>query len=302
MLRQPQFGSGRTDQLVFRRWGFPWLDERELGSRVHMDIRTPTADQFAAICERAPVYINTMPSNLLRLALEAQRRNEHPSIPISISVAEYLAPETRQVAEACFGGRVIDIISSAEAGVIAIQCPVSSQYHIQSEIVLTEILDANGRPCRPGEVGELVVTPLYNYALPLIRYRSGDFVVCGTPCTCGRALPTIERFAGRREHMFEFADGSRRLPPIDRVAVCRLLGHDRWQLVQVQKTKAVFRLEGHNPHSRVANTITELMLEALGDDFVVEIESEAVLPTSSSGKRHHVINGMPSPDEGQASA
>jgi hypothetical protein len=92
--------------------------------------------------------------------------------------------------------------------------------------------------------------------------------------------------------MFEFPDRSRRLPPIDRVAVCRLLGHDRWQLVQVDKTKAVFRLEGPHPSGQVANTITELMLAALGDDFVVEMESEADISASSSGKRHHVVNGM----------
>jgi phenylacetate-CoA ligase len=292
MIRHAQFGSGRTDTLAFRRWGFPWLDESELGPRLHMDIRTPTTEQFAAISERAPVYINTMPSNLLRLGLEALRRDEYPSIPFMISVAEYLAPETRRLVEASFGGTVIDIVSSAEAGVIAIQCPMSGHYHIQSEIVLAEILDANGIPCAAGEVGELVVTPLYNYTVPLIRYRSGDFVVAGPPCPCGRTLPTIERFVGRREHMFVFPDGSRRLPPIDRVRISQLLGHDVWQLLQTSRKAVAFRFAGTELPVHLSDEIIALVRQAVGDDFAIEMRPETDMPMTSSGKRHHAVNLM----------
>jgi phenylacetate-CoA ligase len=290
MIRHPQFGSGRTDRLSFRRWGFPWLAESELGPRLHMDIRTPTDGQLAKVSELAPVYINTLPSNLLRLGLEAQRSNDHPSVPFVISVAEYLAPETRHLTERSFGASVIDILSSSEAGVIAIQCPVSGQYHIQSETVLAEILNADDQPCQPGEEGELVVTPLYNYAIPLIRYRSGDFVMVGQPCSCGRTLPTIARIVGRREHMFAFPDGRQMLPPIDRVRVSQLLGHDQWQLVQTDRNNVVLRFVGPDLSGKDSAPLNELVRQAVGAAFTVEMKSETEIPLTSGGKRHHAVN------------
>jgi phenylacetate-CoA ligase len=292
MIRPAQFGSGRTDRLAFRRWGFPWENESELGLRIHLDIRSPTDEQFSAIRTAAPVYINTLPSNLLRLGLEARRRDEHPSVPFVISVAEYLAPEVRRLTQQSFGSTVIDILSSAEAGIIAIQCPESGKYHIQSEIVLAEILDADGNPCGPGEVGELVVTPLYNYATPLIRYRSGDFAIAGLPCPCGRTLPTLKRIEGRREHRFVFPDGTRRLPSIDRVRISELLGHDEWQLVQTSADATVLRFAGDEPSRQALDEIFDLVRQAIGEGSTVEARSGTEVPLTSSGKRHHVVNQM----------
>lgn len=292
MIRRPQFGSERRDRLEFRRWGFPWLDESKLGPRLHLDICTPAGQQLAMIAEHAPLYLNTLPSNMLRLGLEALRRGAKPSIPFIISVAEYLAPETRRLAEESFGGRIIDILSSSEAGVIAIQCPVSDQHHIQSETVLAEIVNANGEPCQPGEVGELIVTPLYSYAIPLIRYRSGDFVTAGWPCKCGRSLPTIAGIVGRREHMFVFPDGRRMMPAIDRVRISKAVGHDKWQLSQCDKRSVVFRSAGPRPSKIDLATIKELIQAAIGDEFELQIASEADVPLTSGGKRHHVTTAQ----------
>jgi phenylacetate-CoA ligase len=209
-----------------------------------------------------------------------------------ISVAEYLPPETRELAEECFGGKVIDILSSSEAGVIAIQCPVSHQYHIQSEVVLAEIINSEGRPCQPGEVGELIVTPLYNYAIPLIRYRSGDFVMAGQPCSCGRTLPTIARIVGRREHMFVFPDRRRMLPPVDRVRISQLLGHDRWQVAQTKPDAVVLRFVGRDLSPKLGAEVSAVIREGIGDDFQLRLQQEGDLPLTSGGKRHHVINAM----------
>ena len=161
-----------------------------------------------------------------------------PKIPVIISVAEHLPPEVRALAETTFGSRVINVLSSQEGGVIAIECPASGLLHIQSEAVIVEIISDTGDPCQVGEVGELVVTPLYNYATPLIRYRSGDFVEKGPACPCGRSLPTIARVVGRREHMFSFPDGRRSLPNIDRVRISEILGHELWMFVQTGPTEA----------------------------------------------------------------
>lgn len=292
MLRKPQLGSGRTDGPAFRKWGFPWLDEATLGARSYLDVATAPAEQLRQLADAAPVYVNTLPSNILRLGLAARRQGPTPEVPYIVSVAELLAPEVKALAAEVFASRVINILSSAEGGVIAIECPQSGLMHVQSEQVLCEIVDEDGNACRPGEVGELVVTPLYNYATPLIRYRSGDFVEQGPPCPCGRVLPTIARVAGRREHMFLFADGTRALPPIDRVRITELVGHEHWVLAQTAPGRAELRLARQGREETGAGDALDEVSAALGDGFDLTLRELDALPLTSGGKRHFTVNEL----------
>jgi phenylacetate-CoA ligase len=287
MIRHPQFGSGRRDRLTFRKWSYPWLDEEMLGDRIHVDITTPASEQLARVEERAPLYLNTLPSNLLRLAMEARKQEKDISIPVIISVAEYLPPEVRRLAEETFGSRIVDVFSSSEAGVTAIQCPMSGQYHVQSELVLVEVLGADGQPSMPGETGEIVVTPFYNYATPVIRYRTGDYAIQGEPCPCGRSLPTLTEILGRKEHLFLYPDGSRRRPPIDHVRLTEMIGHDVWQLSQETPTKLVFRYAA--PASALdSGRLQKKVSERVSDDFEIAVEECQDIPLTSGGKRNYI--------------
>jgi phenylacetate-CoA ligase len=283
--------SRRDEELRSDRWGFPWLDEKSRGKRTWIDIVTPPREQLQAMAHQGPVYVNTLPSNILRLAVEALRSDIRISIPYVISVGEYLAPEVRTAAARAFGSTIIDSFASAEAGVVAIQCPETELYHIQSEQVLAEIVSPRGRLCAAGETGEVVVTPLYSYATPLLRYRSGDYVEAGPSCACGRILPTISRIAGRREHMFDFPDGARLLPKIDRVLITQVLGHDHWVLVQSSETDVVFRhvgaLSGSGKEAVLEN------LQVASGDLRCTFSEVAELPLTSGGKRHFSTNEIP---------
>ncbi|MEO8667673.1 MAG: hypothetical protein ABI399_04100 [Bauldia sp.] len=290
MIRNRAYAARWGEDRVFRKWGFPWRDEAELGDRVHMDIDLPADAQLRRLTERAPSYVNTLPRNVLGLGLESRRSGMTPSIPVLIAAAEYLAPEVASLARQRFGSHVIDILTSSEAGPIAIQCPDSNLLHIQSERILVELLNETGRPCAPGETGEVVVTPFYNYAMPLIRYRSGDFAIAGGPCPCGRSLPTIERFAGRRESMFRYPDGSHRLPPIDRVAISEWLGHQAWQLVQTGPGKTELRHEPATGRGDAADAITAHVLAALGPGWTIGLVNTPV-PMTGGGKRHYTLDG-----------
>jgi len=63
---------------------------------------------------------------------------------------------------------------------------------VPMENILLEVIvkDKNGRerPAQPGETGEVVVTDLHNFGMPLIRYKNGDLArtMDDTPCACGR--------------------------------------------------------------------------------------------------------------------
>ncbi len=282
----------REEEMRFDRWGFPWRDEKSRGKRIWMDIATPPREQLQGMADQGPVYVNTLPSNILRLSVEALRSDIRLSVPYIISVGEYLAPEVRAAAARAFGSTIIDSFASAEAGVVAIQCPETGLYHIQSEQVLAEIVSPAGQLCAVGRTGEVIVTPLYGYATPLLRYRSGDFVEAGPSCACGRVLPTIARIAGRREHMFDLPDGARQLPKIDRVLITEVLQHDRWVLAQTSETEAVFRHVGALSVSR-EDRLMENLQGALGNHIRCTFTEVSELPLTSGGKRHFTTNEMP---------
>jgi phenylacetate-CoA ligase len=273
------------------RWGHPWLPKETLGLRPRLDISLPTAEQLKVLAQEAPVYVNTLPSNILRLAVEARRTGLAPRIPFIVSVAEYLPVEVIGAAREVFGSRIINVLSSAEGGVIAIECPESGLFHIQSEQVLAEIVRKDGSVCEEGEVGELVVTPLYSYATPLLRYRSGDYVEKGPRCSCGRCLPTISRILGRKEHMFHFPDGTQVLPAVNRVKITELIGHDSWVMVQTGPALAELKV-GKSLSNELRSPLLALASQPLGEDFKVEIKRVDSLPPTSGGKRHFTLNSL----------
>ena len=65
-------------------------------------------------------------------------------------------------------------------------------------------------PAPPGETGRLLITSLNNFALPLLRYDSGDLGVADSgPCACGRTLPSFAAIAGRLRRFASLPDGTR---------------------------------------------------------------------------------------------
>ena len=82
----------------------------------------------------------------------------------------------------------------------AICCPAHKGMHLRENHVIAEIIDDVGRPLPPGEIGELVITTIGMEAMPLIRYRTGDYTrILPGPCPCGSAvlrLDTVTRKGG----------------------------------------------------------------------------------------------------------
>ncbi len=84
-------------------------------------------------------------------------------------------------------------------GLLASPCPEQGALHIQSEAVLLEIVDSEGRYCPQGETGRILISDLQNFACPVLRFDSGDFGAFGAPCSCGRTLPVLKDLSQQRE-------------------------------------------------------------------------------------------------------
>jgi phenylacetate-CoA ligase len=138
--------------------------------------------------------IVTPPSNLAALAEQARSDNiQLPSLKYLKTMGEVVSPEIRDICREVWGLKVVDIYSCRELNILGLQCPETDHYHVQSERIILEVLDKDGRPCGLGETGRVVLTDLHNYAMPFIRYEIGDFAEVGGDCICGRSLPVLTR-------------------------------------------------------------------------------------------------------------
>ncbi len=121
---------------------------------------------------------------------------------------ENLFASHRRRLEGWFGCRVYNAYLSMEGGLIACECEHRNGLHLCTTRAVVEVLGEDGEARSEGS-GELVVTNLMNWALPFVRYRSGDFgTVRSTTCLCGRSGPTLVDFPGREATRFATAAGS----------------------------------------------------------------------------------------------
>jgi phenylacetate-CoA ligase len=117
--------------------------------------------------------------------------------------AEVLYPYMRETIEKVFKCNVFNRYGSNEAGDIASECTGHMGLHVSSYTHYVEILKEDGTPCKNGEQGEVFITLLTNYTMPLIRYRIGDVAEEITEkCICGNQLPIIKNIIGRTIDLF----------------------------------------------------------------------------------------------------
>ncbi len=214
-------------------WGLPAAALFRTGPGATLNVRTDVEKQLDWLVRENPDYLITHASNLQALAELSLRRGVRlPRLRQARSYSEALRPDLREAVRAAWGVEVADGYSCEEAGYIALQCPRHEHYHVQSENLLVEILDEAGRPCVPGETGRVVLTPLHNFAMPLIRYEIGDYAEVGSPCDCGRGLPVISRIHGRRRNMIVLPDGRRHWPSFPSASWLAVAPVRQFQIIQ----------------------------------------------------------------------
>lgn len=214
-------------------WGPATAGLVATGRSVSASIRDDAGTQLDWLRRERPAYLFTYPSLVAELARLSLERGERLEGLLEVrTLAESLGPEVRALVREAWGVPLTDLYSASEAGYLALQCPAHEHYHVQSENVLLEVLDDAGRPCAPGEVGRVVVTPLHNFAMPLVRYDIGDYAEAGEPCDCGRGLPVLRRILGRVRNMLTTADGRRYWPVFGTRALMDAAPLAQYQFVQ----------------------------------------------------------------------
>jgi phenylacetate-CoA ligase len=196
-----------------------------------------------AVAGFEPAYLGLNPVLLEPLCTwDRERRLSDLGIDAIFPGGDRLTEQTKLLAIDHFRCRIIDRYSSEECGWISSTCPYCDRFHVHSEVIHLEVLDASGVAVSPGETGWVIVTPLYNYAMPLIRYDHADQATVGTPDRCQVTLPTLDVIEGKQPTLFLFPGGLTVRPVIPTATVINLLGAQAFQVAQVAEDRCEFRI------------------------------------------------------------
>ena len=263
------------------------------GPAAVLSLGADIATQARWLQQQNPDYLLTYPTNLGALLDAFARSGACLSRLRSVStVGETVTPLLRARCSEIWGVPITDIYSSQEFGYLALQCPVSGQYHVMAESALVEVLDADGAPCRPGEIGRLVISSLHNFAMPLIRYELRDYAEAGGACACGRGLPLLARILGRNRNMVVLPSGEKHWPLVGFAEYRAIAPVRQYQLIQYAPEEIEVRLVTDRALTADEETrLTRVIQDALGWPFRLRfVYFEGEIPRSAGGKFEEFVS------------
>jgi phenylacetate-CoA ligase len=251
--------------------------------------------QIAWLAARKPAYLIAYSHVLKELAGVCMREGLPIRFDLLLALGTVVDQEVRERCRVAFGVPIADSYGAAEIGQLAAECPDCGEYHVSAEAVHLEIVRDDGAIARPGEIGRVIVTGLYNFAMPLIRYEVGDLAEAGSErSACGRTLPSMRRILGRYRNAFRFRGGRIMFPHTYDLKLWDFLAYRSAQVVQLDADRVEIRWVGdQDPGTIDLDAVTERVRSVLREPVNVTITKVDAIPRSQSGKFEDFVSLVP---------
>lgn len=209
-----------------------------------------------------------------------------------IANAEYLNPNTKTILGKHLGIPVLSRYSSEELGIIAQQTIDNpNNFLVNHASFLVELLNMeNDDPVTEGEFGRIVVTDLFNYAMPIIRYDTGDIAKMGLT---KNNIMLLEHIEGRKMDLIYDTGGN-----IISSFVVYTKFHKyyhllkQYQFIQQDEKNYEVKLNLKEESFEFEDELKEDIKSDFGDDALVHVNYVDEIPALSSGKRRKVVNNF----------
>jgi len=244
-----------------------------------------------------PDVIYTFPS-LLTLLANADVSGISPRL--IFTQGETVTQHCRDSVRNTFNLEIFETYGSVEFEFLAFECEEHCGLHMITDGSYIEFIDENREHVSPGEEGEIIVTGLYNRAMPLIRYRIGDKgIFTDEKCPCGRSLPLIKNVLGRRDDYLILPSGRKISYMNFYDSFFREMEKDvfcisQFQIVQESLDKIFFKIvKGKNFNYETLNKIkSAIETFFMEHDETVEVIIQVVddIPKGKTGKRGRLIS------------
>lgn len=242
-----------------------------------------------------PKYLRGYPSSLAILADYALNHGIDTIKPEGVmTTAETLTKSQREILSSAFHCEIFDQFGCFDGGAMAHECDHHRGYHISVERSVHEFLDDEGYPVSSGESGHIILTDLWNYAMPFIRYDAGDMgVPTDRVCPCGRGLPLLDRITGRTIELIVLPDG-KHLPGL---LLTDVFEHSNvvgavldYQIVQERVDKFVINIVRSDQYSpAISDEIQKFFWGHLGEDVEIQFNFSDKIQRTDADKRRIVL-------------
>lgn len=263
-------------------------------SAFHMsDERLPLyADELR---RRGVRFLEGYPSTLYILARHLLRAGTTLPMHAAFTSSETLLPIQREAISKAFECEVFDFYGLAERVLFAAECEQHDGKHVFEEYGVTEVVDDSGAPVRDGQPGWLVGTSLWNFGMPLIRYRTSDISSrIAQPCACGRGLGRIAAVTTKAEDIIVTPDGRFISPsvlthpfkPFDQLVKSQIV-QDESDHVLVKLVPSASFTDEHR------DKLVAGLRERLGTAMRISVDVVQDIPAERSGKFRWIISRVP---------
>jgi phenylacetate-CoA ligase len=164
------------------------------------------------------------------------------------------------------------------------------------EHTLVEVINDKGIPCEPGETGNIVITTLNNYSMPLIRYKIGDLGILtdDKECPCKCNYPMLKEVVGRNTDRFITQSGAVVMPEffIHLIGVVCNRGNIKlFQVIQEDTSHIRVKIvkEGEISQENLTE-ISEKIGIVMGKECKIGFEFVDNIPKTSTGKYLYTIS------------
>lgn len=281
VLLMPKLYPWIGSEVTFIPCDDPWQLDREI-------------ENMYKIFDGRSIILQSRASHLVRLAQCIERDKKKFKFKALVSYTEQLFPEVRSYLTKVFDAPVFNYYGCNEINQLAQECEQHNGFHVNSEWVYAEVVDKNDNPLPPNQMGNIVITTLFNEVMPLIRYKIGDigYWLPGK-CPCGRTLPRIH-VEGREIGTFirpsgEIAHFGSLIWPITKIA--NKVFH--YQVIRYSKNKYLIKIV---PAALFGDSDKKFILDEfqkyLGPEAYIDFKIVQKIETAQ-GKQQSFINHAP---------
>ena len=212
------------------------------------------------------------------------------SVRAIIPISETMPEPVRRTLEKQFGCPVRAWYSNEENGIMGLQNEKDEGYRIDTETYYYEILKMDSdEPAEPGELGRIVITDLFNYAFPILRYDNGDTAVAVRKEKNGRFKLYLSELYGRRSDLIYDCKGNAVTPYIITNNLWDIEGVKQYRFIQEGVKDYTIWLNG-DPAKMDQEEILGRIRPYLGDEARIKVEIVDEIPVLASGKRKYIEN------------
>jgi phenylacetate-CoA ligase len=254
-----------------------------------------------------PVMIEAYAESIYELARYMNASNIQLSgVRNVVTGAGTLFPFIRSEIDCAFGCPTLNRYGSREVGAVAGERSAGAGLGVFSYTHLVEVVDDRGQPCGPGEEGEVVVTCLTNYAMPIIRYCIGDRAVVGETISAPTpSVETLQTVTGRTMDAFVREDGST-IPGIFFAHFIGVVHNAGWlkktQIIQRDYNSVLIKMVMAPPPPGALDEIRNSLRLVMGSACQVDFEPVDEIPPSPSGKYRYTQSLVPRANSSTASS